>query len=264
MAIDINKFKAEIIRGGGVLRTHSFEVEIGVPQYLRGRYVNTEIYSLRCEAASLPGMSIASIDGQPKYGYGPVEMFPYSVTYDTISLTFIVDRNSEVHRFFYDWMGCIVNFDSGGGSIDSSREFNGTRFAAYEVGYKSKYATDLKVKVFDEKLDLVQTLKAYRAFPRAINQIDLNWENQNNIMKLIIPFSFREYTIDFNNRGLRGGAPRPPTAPPQETPKGNVPAPQQVAPAVAQRQVPSTTSGPTVFKPGGGSFGGGGASGGWA
>lgn len=255
---DINRFRADI-NNRGVLRNHQFDVGINLSSshYLRPNYKDTDLVAIRCEATSIPGMSLATIDGQPKYGYGPMETFPYSMMYDQINLTFLLDKNSFLHKFFYDWLQCIVNFDNSKG-LDSRSSLN--NFRTYEVGYKSRYIADLVLNVYNEANQRVQKVTMLRAFPKAINQIDVGWENTDSLMKLMIPFTFREFTIDYSLAEGTDRTPRPPV-PQTEAPRGNIAPQNQTSPQMNRTQAPSTTTGPTVFRPGGGSSGGGGASG---
>lgn len=256
---DINRFKADI-NNRGVLRNHHFDVSIDLPasHYIKGLYTNTDLVAIRCEAASIPGMSLATIDGQPKYGYGPMETFPYSVMYDQISLTFLVDKNSWLHKFFYDWLSCIVNFVNTNG-LDAELSHGFSRFRTYEVGYKSRYQANLVLNVYNEAGQRVQKVVMQRAFPKAINQIDVGWENTDSVMKLMIPFTFREFYIDYSVQ--EGNAVSRPDVPQTQAPRGNIAPQNQTSPQMNRTQAPSTTTGPTVFRPGGGSFGGGGADG---
>jgi hypothetical protein len=244
---DINRFRADI-SNRGVLRNNQFDVSINLPSshYLSGRYRDTDLVSIRCEAASIPGMSLSTIDGQPKYGYGPVETFPYSVMYDQINLTFLLDKNSFLHKFFYDWISCIVNFDNSKG-LDAAISHGSEVFKTYEVGYKSQYQSQLVLNVYNEANQRVQKVTMLRAFPKAINQIDVGWENTDSVMKLMIPFTFREFTIDYSRyEGVSRTPPRP-TVPETDAPRGNIAPQNQTSPQMNRTQSPTTTTGPTVF-----------------
>lgn len=197
MATLIDKIRSNI-KTRGILRGHSFLAEINVPRYLQTVYNSLgETLQYRCDTASLPGISLATIDGPARYGYGPIESIPYNVVYNETVLAFTVDRKSEIHRFFYDWMGVIVNFDNSQG-LERSRVIGSSSAKTYEVGYKSHYSVDLKVKMLDEQLEPVLTCTMYKAFPKTINQIDLSWDQVNQAVKLQIPFSFREFTIEYH------------------------------------------------------------------
>lgn len=193
---NLNGFMNDL-KNRGVLRTHSFEVDIPIPGYLATMYNTTTGISLRCENAQMPGLTIAEAQAPPRYGYGPVEFHPYGIIHDNVSLTFMLDRKSVQYAFFYDWMGVIVNPDQTRG-LDAVKEYNRDgSFQAYEVGYKQNYAVDMTVTMYDEQHTAVQSVTLYQAFPRAINPIELSWESQDQIAKLVVPFTYRDYKIDF-------------------------------------------------------------------
>ena len=188
----INDFK-----NNGVLRTHSFEVFFPICKYLSGMYNTTEEITLRCESAQMPGLTLAEAQSPPRYGYGPVEFNPYGIIHDNVSLTFVLDKTSGQYAFFYDWMGVIVNPDKSKG-LEAEKSYRGrSAHRAYEVGYKDEYSVEMRVTMFDEEHNAVQSVTLYDAFPRAINAIDLNWENQDQLAKVVVPFTYRDYKIDF-------------------------------------------------------------------
>lgn len=217
----ISDFAAEINKSG-VLRNNRFLCSFAAPKYLSqaGRRTsadqldidgqgNTQLerLSLRCEAVQLPGISFATIDGPPRPGYGPLEATPYNTIFDDITLTFIVDNRSDVHRFFYKWMNTIVNFNSQGQSKlkDASGPVPGMK--TYEVGYKDKFATDLIIDVYDASEaggtligKKVMRAKAYRAFPKALPSLDLNWGTNDDVVKLTIPFTYTDFDVEYFNQ----------------------------------------------------------------
>lgn len=203
----LQEFKADLFKRGTV-SNHNFMVNMTVPEYLRGQY-KAERISIRCEATNLPGISLASLDGPPRYGYGPIESVPYNVIYDQIPLTFIMDRDSEVHKFFYDWMNCIVNFgrSSTSGSLSEVTNRNGAQFRTYEVGYKDKYAVDTSIQVFNEQHRKIIEAKMFKSYPKSVTPIDLGWDQTDSIMKLQVSFTFREYSYEYFKHSVSDKSP---------------------------------------------------------
>lgn len=199
---NISNFRSEI-DSRGVLRTNRFLVTFNTPIYLKDRYV-TRQFSLRCEAAQLPGMQFATIDGPPRLGYGPIESTPYGVVFEDMSLTFIVDSNSVVHKFFYDWVNCIVNYNNKGSPTAAGMNGPVSNMRTYEVGYRKDFSTDVSVTMYNgTKKDgaaheeKVLTAKIYNAFPKGLPSVDLAWEQQDGIVKLTIPFNYTDYNIEY-------------------------------------------------------------------
>lgn len=210
----INQFLSEI-NTGGVLKTNRYHVTFAAPKYLQdaarnGRLnnssVNTplDVISLRCESVQLPGMSFASIDSTSRAGYGPIETMPYNIIYDDITLAFVVDSKSDVHRFFYNWCNSIVNFHSQGQSKlkDALGPVKGMK--TYEVGYKDNYVTDIEISVYNNTTtpaapngEKVMTAKVYRAFPKLLPSVDLSWASTDEHVKLSIPFSYTDFEVEY-------------------------------------------------------------------
>ena len=158
------------------------------------------LFSIRCDSVQLPGVSLASADGPPRLGYGPIEKHPYNANFEDIALTFMVDANSQIHKLLYNWVNVIVNFQSRGG-----QELRGSsgpmRSAAYEVGYRDKYAALLQIDVYrdvgsGDEYQKTMTYKAFNAFPMAFPSAGLNW-NEGDILKLSIPFAYTDFSVEY-------------------------------------------------------------------
>lgn len=205
MALNNLKDFTTSINRGGVLKNNKYVATIafGRDHYLVNSpfgYGTGEsaLFSIRCDSVQLPGVSIASADGPPRLGYGPVQKHPYNINFEDINLTFIVDSNSVVHRMLYDWVNCIVDFKGLGGTRLTTNTSTGR--AAYEVGYKNKFSTDLTVEVYKDNGESghvkAMTVTAYQAFPMAFPSVGLNWA-EGDILKLSIPFSYTDYTVSY-------------------------------------------------------------------
>ena len=199
----INRFRTEIDTGG-VLRTNRFMVEFKVPDSLGGptgqNASRSEMLSLRCESIQWPGVSFMTLDTPPRAGYGATELIPYAPIFEDVTLNFIVDKNSKTHKFFFDWMNSIVNLNSQG----MTRLNKG----AFEVGYKHKYATDIKITMYRETgvsreenhAAMVATL--YKAFPKALPSFELNWGSENEVLRLNVQFSYSDFFIEYPSAQL--------------------------------------------------------------
>lgn len=228
--MNIQNFRTSI-NTKGVLRNNRFIARIVFPynHYLYNRYNQSqELYSIRCESINLPGVSLASADGPPTLGYGPIEKRPYNANFEDITLTFIIDSASQIHKMFYDWANCIVNYKSQGlknlfnkdslfgesPTIENPIETKDYKGVAYEVGYKNRYGVDLLIDVYKDTGTAQQTsflpdnsmiipdnpamsVKLYNAFPMALPAVSLGWD-QGDIIKLAVPFAYTDYTVKYN------------------------------------------------------------------
>lgn len=192
----IQKFMADISKRG-ILRNNRFEIIIETPEYLRSKYTSDDV-SIRCESIQFPGMAFLTADVMPRPGYGAVESNPYSVQFDDISATFLVDANSNVHKFFYLWTNAIVNYNAlGQNYYKDSVIIPGSK--TYEVGYKDKFASKaLTIRVYDLNERVVMEAVAYRAFPRVMPSFDLSWAADNDMVKLNMQFTYTDFNVKYN------------------------------------------------------------------
>ena len=124
---NINSFRSEIINND-VLPSHSYLVTFSP---FRADYVENKVLSdfvitkrntlmMRCESMILPTPSLLEEENIRRYGYGPVEKMPYGVQFSDVSMTWLVDKNSEIIDFMHHWMNTIVMHDSPGASMAQS------------------------------------------------------------------------------------------------------------------------------------------------
>jgi hypothetical protein len=198
---------AASINTSGVLKNNKYIASVALPT---GHYLSSELnpgdstlFSIRCDSVQLPGVSIASADGPPRLGYGPIEKHPYNANFEDVALTFIVDANSRIHRMLHKWVNVIVNFEHSKGTIKGADDPGGTmRSAGYEVGYRNKYAADIQIDVYRDTgrvtNEKTMTYKLYNAFPMAFPSAGLNW-NEGDILKINIPFAYTDYTVAYSS-----------------------------------------------------------------
>ena len=83
------------------------------------------------------------------------------------------------------------------------------------------------VNVYDTTGNIVQSIVMWKAFPISFNEINLGWANQNELFKVSVSFSFRDWSAaNVNN----SNAVRPEDVPGISLPQGYstaVPTPQQ-------------------------------------
>lgn len=204
--MNIKNFTASI-NEKGVLKNNRFEAQF---TFKRDSYMNSSsaldggLITIRCDSATLPGVSFATADGPPRLGYGPVEKHPYNPMFDDLTLSFMVDAGGQIHKMFYDWASCIVNFEGEGASrLDQSSSLNPTLARAYEVGYRDRYSATLTIRVMGTTNARPIAVTAYNVFPMALPQVSMNW-NEGDILRLNIPFAYTDFKVnyaDFNTNG---------------------------------------------------------------
>jgi hypothetical protein len=215
MPLNIKDFQGEI-RGLGIQRTNRFIANIGVPPSLDisgnllsflkkpgrilGKIADTvgslasvaeeRQLSLRCTSASFPGMNLIVKDDIVRYGRGPIDKTAHNVLFSDIHCTFIVDGRGIIQNYFYKWMQSIVNSDSSGSMNTASHGA-----LPYEVTYKDDYTTRLLITQLNDRNDGVLECQAHKVFPIAVGDIQLGWEQNDQIIMLPVTFSYRDHKI---------------------------------------------------------------------
>lgn len=177
---NLQQFQAEVL-GQGLARTNRFEVFIQPPRILAPNSVSVlqdnQRVSLLCEQASLPQLNINTKSYRI---YGPAYPRPVTSEYggEGIPLTFHVDRNMNVKRFFDQWMTSVVS--------DSN----------YNVSYKDSYVSEsIEIYQLDEADNITYQIRLIDSFPRSMNLMELNNGAQNQTHRLTVLFAYRKWEV---------------------------------------------------------------------
>lgn len=174
--MSISEFKSNI-RSKGVARTNRFLFELNAAPALTAKtepYVsNLRMMRLMCDTVQLPGVSFGS---QAIRSYGEVREIPYEKLYEPVNVTFYVDRDMLVKRFFDDWMSIVQG---------SSRDFN------YPVNYMSDQSS---IYVYDTTNTEIYKLNLYKAYPKSIGAVQLDY-SARDIMKINVQLVYEYFEI---------------------------------------------------------------------
>lgn len=168
----IEDFRSAIFKDS-LARTNRFEVIIPAPIGMsnsNSSYAGST--SLYCEMASLPPVNISTKSFKI---FGPTYQRPFGAEYggEGVSLTFHVDRDMNIKKFFDEWTAVIVDPDSG------------------LVNYQENYISTLTLRQLDEQENVTYELELYEAFPRSVNLLELNNSAQNQTHRLNVLFAYR-------------------------------------------------------------------------
>jgi len=168
----LNAFIAKV--GQGLARTNRFAVEIPIPRNLgvtySGASASENIYML-CDGASIPGTTVATTEIRT---YGEIREMPYERMYENTTLSFYVDRNMVVKKFFDDWMGAIVDP------------------VTREIQYYNDYITDIHMVVMDPLDSVRYGITLHEAYVKAISPVALDWSSRD-VMKLSVNINYKYY-----------------------------------------------------------------------
>lgn len=181
----------------GVLSVNKYLVFFTSPKNMRGLTISgiggssttqtTEaLLQIRAESAKLPGVLIQTTDIN-RVGIGPTQKMPFNAQFTDTSITFISDGKGEIYNYFYTWLNSIFDF---------SGIYNRNAFPSYKTEYKDNYTTDLQINVYDNYGNKIQTVTMFKAYPVSFNEVSLGWNQQNELMKFTVGFTFRDWKLE--------------------------------------------------------------------
>lgn len=170
-SFSLNEFLSSV-KTIGLARVNRFEVDIFRPAVLANSTEEARLISLLCEVSNFPPLNLSV---KPFKIFGPSYQRPITSEYggDGISMTFHVDNDMTLKRFFDDWTESIVRRED------------------FTVNYQSSYITNIKIRQINEQDDVTYEIELLEAFPRSITLMDLNHTSQNQTHRLNVIFAYR-------------------------------------------------------------------------
>lgn len=195
---DVDLFRTYMNKAG-VIRTSHFTMTIPKPPGLKANSdKDSEFDSLirelgfAIEATNLPGISMAT-DEVRRYGYGVFEKKPYVPIFADVNFRAICDREGKIYDFFQSWLKLIINYDSRKSKTNGATGVGRGRMDPYEIAYKSEYAADVVIQVYNEYAKEVIKVTLLEAYPIFMGDVNLNWGDTNSIVRLPITMTFRDW-----------------------------------------------------------------------
>lgn len=213
MAFNINRVR-DNISSYGYAKQNKFEVFIQTPPIfqgstmnINGRETNVEdlnhLHRYRIEEVRAPGVSLLSSDVH-RYAIGPSQKMPYNAQYFDTTFSVLVDRNTDLWDFWYNWVNAIFNFNgfeaTGGNPITGNNNaIPNERLPTYTSLYKDDYATMMMIVIYNDIGETVKTINLYDAFPSSVREIPFFWSDRNNLLRLAISITYSSFTIVGSN-----------------------------------------------------------------
>lgn len=162
----LNDFISKV-KATGLARQNRFTVSISSPAS-----GDANLVQLFCEQAVLPSLSFSS---QPVRTYGEQREVVYDRNFESITLTFLIDKQYKVKDFFDKWMNQIINPN--------------TRL----VGYYENYTKEMQILTQDTKDNNTYLVKLFEVYPKSIAPITLD-HNSKDVAKLQVTFNYKYHT----------------------------------------------------------------------
>lgn len=208
MTFNISEFKATISKHG-LKATNKFVVNMSLPPAMTANFDNPlfrqendattaaapevadpRLLQMLCDTANVPGKSLETIDYRPM-GYGGISKMPTGISMDNLNLTFMLDSEHRVEYFFQYWLQEIINT----GSVLDGPAATFKNRTSFEMAYKENYTTELSLRFFADDEGKFIEYKFMGVFPVQIGSIQLGWEQNDQIARLPVEFTYYSYDV---------------------------------------------------------------------
>lgn len=135
-----------------------------------------------CQATNLPGRQITT--GERSIGMITQKM-PNGFIFDDVNLTFLLDGEYSVKKYFDDWHYDIIGTQN------------------YELKYKNTMTKTVEIHQLDKETEeTIYGVKLLKAFPITVNPIELGDGLANQITQLNVQLNFVDWEpLDTSRRG---------------------------------------------------------------
>ena len=159
------------------------------------RFVDEDL-GLYASDAVLPGSSFADVEVSGDR-QGITERMPFKRIYDDVTLTFMVDKDYKVLKYFEAWMQLINPLH---GDIDGKAHNQ-----VMTLNYPKDYKCTMSIVKFNK--DYFRRGGAYvyycfvRSWPLSISSVPVNYDS-GSVLKLNVTFRYERYVMENVTRGM--------------------------------------------------------------
>ena len=201
MAFNITEFSSKINQHG-VAKSNLFSVQITLPPKLAmiENYISTRDLQFFCRSVDLPKVEVNTTSFYAET-IGQSERRVTGINdYDVLPMTFMVDSNYNVVKFFHRWMQSVVNYDVSAGKLT---ELPGSRQMAYEVGYKTDYSSTITIETYSGNSPFGGNYKYVlgNAFPINVGNATHAYD-QDGLMIIPVGFTYDILKVDGTTQGV--------------------------------------------------------------
>ena len=208
MAFSINEMLSAVNSVGGLSKASKFMVTITrsaastrddrAPPVAGG----AQNLTFLCDSAYLPGLGYQT-DEIRMSGYGNVEKRPYATIFQDVPLTFYSDADGSVFKYFHAWMQSVFSFNDAAnpnGTVKglplNSFQYPSEYYGIVEIIHMNEINT---TKQADNTIVKYQLLEAY---PISIGDIQVDWNMQDQILKIPVTFAYTNWTSTTLDQGV--------------------------------------------------------------
>jgi hypothetical protein len=167
------------VKTGGLARANRFGVLINAPfdPSFSDNYADFTSRDLfmYCDNAQIPGLNFATTQART---YGEFREMPYEKLFDVVTLSFYVDNDMKVRRFWESWINKIQD--------PYSRHVN----------YYDNYVGTVIVYVYDVNNNNRYAVTLEQAYPKTIAAIQLDSQSRD-MMKISVTIQYKYFRTSF-------------------------------------------------------------------
>lgn len=278
MSFNVDAFRTHFAKHNDFAKTSKFDVRITAPS---GLNLNATDLRFQCESTELPGYTVNTVDGRYYGVANPVASFP---TFADLTLNFICAGDFWEKKLFDRWMNLVIpinnynpnykevytsprieiNQFSEVAGVSSTQGSPATGPAGFQFGQTVGATSPSSGTAASTSTSppVIYKVAFFGAFPTSIAPMSVNW-GDDGIHRLAVTFRYEYWTTgDLEQTAVPTTT--PPTTPrPQNNKTPSASGSSQ--PVVDNRpvSVPQTSRPVQPMKGRGGTFAGGGATGGW-
>lgn len=174
---NLDQFKANVFQKG-LADADRFEVFFPTPPLCiygkKAEFDQTFLAGLYAEQVYFPPLNI--ITKQLRIS-GPAFQRPVGIDFggDSLSISFVLDRDMEIKKMFDYWMQSIVSPDQ------------------FFVEYRKNYVCPIEIRQLNRDDEIVYSVLIEDAYPKSMVPIDLHSTNQGQYHRLNISFAYRKW-----------------------------------------------------------------------
>jgi hypothetical protein len=134
---------------------------------------------------TLPGFTVNTMEVR-RYGVGPTTSTPVTSVNPDLTINFYIDAKGDILFFFQDWAVNVFNT-----IVDDSPDSG----PHYVSRYKSEYALDIDITLYNREKDAYGNYRMRKAFPILIGNAELAW-GDSQILRLPVTFKYDNYVFE--------------------------------------------------------------------
>lgn len=175
----ISDFRAQLQNSGA--RYNQFVVQLNFPTYVAGGILAGQAAQFLCKAALLPASTVENI---PVLYRGRPVNFAGERTFQPWTISVYNSTNFAIRNALEEWQAGIQNYSQTNGRTNTT-----------------DFQVDLSVYQLDRNGAVLKTYNLIDAYPTSIGQIQLDYDNQQQIEMFDVEFVYNYFTSNTTETG---------------------------------------------------------------